>query len=198
MRKTSPVPIWVRGMFLRGGEERKGIGGKWKRKGLIWGGSQGVRWAATLPALRATLPTVVPADSRPLSWPPIGALPRNRLAVSATGGAAAISPYAGEALGTGGTDCHTSDIGHWFAMTRLQEMRYGIGGGVRAPRPTVLDRGILPRTDLREVNHRLPRKNPSTSLRLVPLPLGKGGNGLLGVRWGGGAHGPRPTTVYFL
>ena len=38
------------------------------------------------------LPTVVPADSRPLSWPPIGALPRNRLASSATGGASPISP----------------------------------------------------------------------------------------------------------
>ena len=60
----------------------------------------GVAWGAgaTLPALRATLPTVVPADSRPLSWPPIGALPRNRLASSATGSASAISPYAGEAL----------------------------------------------------------------------------------------------------
>ncbi len=38
------------------------------------------------------LPAVVPADSRPLSWPPIGALPRNRLASPATGGASPISP----------------------------------------------------------------------------------------------------------
>ena len=38
------------------------------------------------------MPTVVPTDSRPLSWPPIGALPRNRLASSATGGASPISP----------------------------------------------------------------------------------------------------------
>ena len=38
------------------------------------------------------LPTVVPTDSRPLSCPPIGALPRNRLASSATGGASPISP----------------------------------------------------------------------------------------------------------
>ena len=37
-------------------------------------------------------PTVVPADSRPLSWPPIGALPRNCLAYSAAGSASAISP----------------------------------------------------------------------------------------------------------
>ena len=36
--------------------------------------------------------TVVPTDSRPLTWPPIGALPRNRLASSATGGASPISP----------------------------------------------------------------------------------------------------------
>ena len=38
------------------------------------------------------MPTVVPADSRPLSWPPIGALPRNRLASPATGGVSPISP----------------------------------------------------------------------------------------------------------
>ena len=33
---------------------------------------------------------------------------------------------------------------------------------------------------LKKMRSRLPRKNPSTSLRLVPLPLGKGGNGFLG------------------
>ena len=38
------------------------------------------------------LPTVVPTDSRPLLCPPIGALPRNRLASSATGSASPISP----------------------------------------------------------------------------------------------------------
>ena len=38
------------------------------------------------------LPTVVPADWQALSCPPVGALPRNRLALSATGGASAISP----------------------------------------------------------------------------------------------------------
>ena len=38
------------------------------------------------------MPTVVPTDSRPLSCPPIGALPRNRLASSATGSASPISP----------------------------------------------------------------------------------------------------------
>ena len=47
----------------------------------------------------ALLPTVVPTGSRPLSWPPIGALPRNRLASSATGGASAISPPAGDREG---------------------------------------------------------------------------------------------------
>ena len=41
------------------------------------------------------MPTVVPTDSRALSCPPIGALPRNRLASSATGGASPISPPAG-------------------------------------------------------------------------------------------------------
>ena len=43
------------------------------------------------------MPTVVPTDSRPLSCPPIGALPRNRLASSATGGASPISPPVGGA-----------------------------------------------------------------------------------------------------
>ena len=48
----------------------------------------------SLPCIRRgrRLPAVVPADSRPLSWPPIGALPRNRLASPATGGASPISP----------------------------------------------------------------------------------------------------------
>ena len=45
-----------------------------------------------LAALRRFLPTVVPADWLALSCPPAGALPRNRLASSATGGASAISP----------------------------------------------------------------------------------------------------------
>ena len=54
-----------------------------------YGGVQGVRRGGAL------LPTVVPTDSRPLSWPPIGALPRNRLASSATGGASVISPPVG-------------------------------------------------------------------------------------------------------
>ena len=45
------------------------------------------------------MPTVVPTDSRALSCPPIGALPRNRLASSATGGASPISPPAGDREG---------------------------------------------------------------------------------------------------
>ena len=47
----------------------------------------------------ALLPTVVPTDSRALLCPPIGALPRNRLASSATGGASPISPPAGDRKG---------------------------------------------------------------------------------------------------
>ena len=47
----------------------------------------------------ALLPTVVPTDSRALSCPLIGALPRNRLASSATGGASPISPPAGDRKG---------------------------------------------------------------------------------------------------
>ena len=77
-----------------------------------------------------SLPTVVPADSQPLSWPPIGALPRNRLASSATGSTSAISPYQGEPLDI--TDCHTSDVGHWLAMTPLA------GGAVHDGRRAVV------------------------------------------------------------
>ena len=47
----------------------------------------------------ALLPTVAPTDSRPLSWPPIGAHPRNHLASPATGSASAISPPAGDRMG---------------------------------------------------------------------------------------------------
>ena len=28
---------------------------------------------------------------------------------------------------TGITDCHTSDVGHWLAMTGLQELRWATG-----------------------------------------------------------------------
>ena len=61
----------------------------------------GATWQSVFPSRRVRslcfrrrrrLPTVVPADSRPLSRPPIGALPRNRLASPATGGASPISP----------------------------------------------------------------------------------------------------------
>ena len=60
----------------------------------IGGGTHGCRPTEKLQNMRRgrRLPTVVPTDSRPLSWPPIGALPRNRLASSATGGASPISP----------------------------------------------------------------------------------------------------------
>ena len=44
-------------------------------------------------ALRRFLPTVVPADWLALSCPPAGALPRNRLASSAAGGASAIPAH---------------------------------------------------------------------------------------------------------
>ena len=48
------------------------------------------------------------------------------------------------------------------------------------PPEAIFAQGILPFTDSQQPNHLVPRKNPSTSLRLVPLPLGKGGNEFLG------------------
>ena len=63
------------------------------------------------------------------------------------------------------------------------------------PPEAIFAQGILPLTDSQQPNHLVPRKNPSTSLRLVPLPLGKGGDGFSGVRWltGGGVRAARPT-----
>ena len=63
------------------------------------------------------------------------------------------------------------------------------------PLEAIFAQGILPLTDSQQPNHLVPRKNPSTSLRLVPLPLGKGGDGFSGVRWltGGGVRAARPT-----
>ena len=43
-----------------------------------------------------------------------------------------------------------------------------------------------------------PARNPSTSLRLVPLPLGKGGNGFLGVQRKSGAGGQRRPPLHRL
>ena len=72
------------------------LSGRGKAARKFWAPQQGHPYPPRT-ALRSgrrgrRLPTVVPADSRPLSWPPIGALPRNRLASSATGGASPISP----------------------------------------------------------------------------------------------------------
>ena len=63
------------------------------------------------------------------------------------------------------------------------------------PPEAIFAQGILPFTDSQQPNHLVPRKNPSTSLRLVPLPLGKGGDGFSGVRWltGGRVRAARPT-----
>ena len=63
------------------------------------------------------------------------------------------------------------------------------------PLEAIFAQGILPLTDSQQPNHLVPRKNPSTSLRPVPLPLGKGGDGFSGVRWltGGGVRAARPT-----
>ncbi len=100
---------------------------------------------------RASLPTVVPTDSRPLSWPPIGALPRNRLAASATGGAAAISPYAGEPLRTG-VRIATASVRTGLAMTYIftRECNGNPVGSSGRPTPThrlpiELRRGRRPR-----------------------------------------------------
>ena len=64
--------------------------------GLSGGGLRAARPTQAFQHFRRgrRLPTVVPTDSRPLSCPPIGALPRNRLASSATGSASPISPAA--------------------------------------------------------------------------------------------------------
>ena len=39
-------------------------------------------------------------------------------------------------LCAGSTDCHTSDVGHWFAMTRVFEGAVRLGGGTHGCRPT--------------------------------------------------------------
>ncbi len=95
----------------------------------------------------------------------------------------------------GGTHgCRPTKYNVGRARVPCRECGANQGGGVRAPRPTMLapclkvavseaDWGILPRTNAQETNHSLPRTNPSTNLRLVPLPLGKGGNGFSGARW---------------
>ena len=100
----------------------------------------------------ALLPTVVPTDSRALSCPPIGALPRNRLASSATGGASPISPPAGDRKGRPygkrlplsgeplGVRIATASVRTGFAMTgALQGVQWLVGGGTHGSHPTEVD-----------------------------------------------------------
>ena len=72
------------------------------------------------------LPTVVPTDSRPLLCPPIGALPRNRLASSATGSASPISPTARTGFFPHSTAGHTGPALQGVALS-------GPGGQGRPP-----------------------------------------------------------------
>ena len=56
--------------------------------------------------------------------------------------------------------------------------------------------GFFPARTRRKRAAVYPARNPSTNLRLVPLPLGKGGNGFQGVRWCGAMWASPPTEPY--
>ena len=91
-------------------------------------------------------------------------------------------PLGKGAKGTGVANCHTSDIGHWIAMTG--SFTWGaeaIGGGVRTPRPTkgyhgVRRGGALP----------LPR----ATARVAPT------EGVQVVRWAGRPQGPPLSPIF--
>ena len=74
------------------------------------GGAKGRRFGDSLP-------TVVPAGWQALSCPPTGALPRNRLASSATGGASAIlCPPSCQPVGR---HCRARRPGHFLEIASL-------------------------------------------------------------------------------
>ena len=102
------------------------------------------------------LPTVVPADSRPLSWPPIGALPRNRLASPATGGASPISPTTRrQRTASPQKSCHCEERSDVAIRPP------------RAPHPQSMRRGgVLPRPS--PTSH--PHKKPAAA-QIAPLPV---------------------------
>ena len=82
----------------------------------------------------ALLPTVVPTDWRALSHPPIGALPRTRLASSATGGASPISPP------TGGVEPRPYGSGSGNKINGAAGMRKsGLFRGLSRDRPLYFD-----------------------------------------------------------
>ena len=102
------------------------------------------------------LPTVVPADSRPLSWPPIGALPRNRLASPATGGASPISPTTRrQRTASPQKSCHCEERSDVAIRPP------------HAPHPQPMRRGgVLPRPS--PTSH--PHKKPAAA-QIAPLPV---------------------------
>ena len=129
------------------------------------------------------LPTVVPTDSRPLSCPPIGALPRNRLAASATGGASPISPPAGGAEPLP----YAQLINYKDVLARTQSVR----GVSKKPRRVCRPRATA-RVAPTEGYKRCGEESPSHGFA-VPAPFRQGGRGeriaTAGVRTGLGMTG---------
>ena len=107
------------------------------------------------------LPTVVPTDSRPLSWPPIGALPRNRLASSATGSALPISPTA-----------RTGLIPHSLQCVIARALCARGNPYPRPPRPPLGKGAINPSDALRPSSYRISQcacwKNIFYQLSFIP------------------------------
>ena len=114
------------------------------------------RTALPVPRRGRRLPTVVPADSRPLSWPPIGALPRNRLASPATGGASPISPTPRrQRTASPQKSCHCEERSDVAIRPP------------HAPHPQPMRRGgVLPRPS--PTSH--PHKKPAAA-QIAPLPV---------------------------
>ena len=89
--------------------------------------------------------------------------------------------------------CEASDRCHWLWQSAPPCKKHVIARpvrklvvAIRTPVPSALlpkggwhgeavTGGFSPRTNLQQTHSRSPRKYPSTNLRLVPLPLGKGG-----------------------
>ena len=91
-------------------------------------------------------------------------------------------PLGKGAKGTGVADCHTSDIGHWFAMTG--SFTWGaeaVGGEVRAPRPTKGYHGV---------------RRGGGSAPPAGDRKGRPYGGLQGVRWAGRPQGPPLSPIF--
>ena len=108
-------------------------------------------------------------------------------------GFAVPAPFRQGGRGGGGTDCHTSDIGHWFAMTHYKKCGVSPDGRTEASAPTE----CLPIEIRRGRRPRRPASVTRGAVRRADVGIGPYGSATRGAM-GGRPQGSARREVIFL